>query len=197
MEAADRIEAFFDREQPFKEGISLLRKLAKTTGLKEALKWGAPVYTMENKNILGIMAFKNHFGIWFFNGAFLRDPQNVLENAQEGKTKAMRHWKFRSPAEIDQKMVLAYIQEAMTNQEQGKVHVPKKNGMEAVPPSFRELFDKNKGLERKFQSLAPYKQREYYEYINTAKQEKTKLSRMAKCIPLIEKGMGLNDVYRN
>lgn len=193
----DSIEAFFDTNRPYKEGISILRKLAKTTGLKETLKWGAPVYTLENKNILGIMAFKNHFGIWFFNGAFLKDPQNVLENAQEGKTKAMRHWKFTSSDQIDQKMVLAYIQEAMTNQKLGRVHVPEKIGTETVPPSFQELFDKDKGLEQKFQSLAPYKQREYYEYINTAKQEKTKLSRMTKCIPLIEKGMGLNDVYRN
>lgn len=197
METTDRIEAFFERDRPYKEEISILRQLAKTTGLKETLKWGAPVYTLENKNVLGIMAFKNHFGIWFFNGAFLKDPQNVLENAQEGKTKAMRHLKFRSLAGIDQNMVLAYMQEAMANQKLGKVHVPKKNAPEAIPPSFQELFDKDKGLEQKFRSLAPYKQREYYEYINTAKQERTKLSRMAKCIPLIEKGRGLHDVYRN
>jgi hypothetical protein len=29
------------------------------------------VYTIENKNVVGIMGFKYDFGIWFFNGVFV------------------------------------------------------------------------------------------------------------------------------
>jgi len=43
------------------------------------------------KNVLAICKFKHHFGIWFFNGVFLNDPENLLETAQKGKPLAMLH----------------------------------------------------------------------------------------------------------
>lgn len=91
MDNAEKLNAFYDKEHPFKDGIALLRNLAKQTEFVETLKWGAPIYTIDNKNVMGIMAFKEHFGLWFFNGVFLKDPNGILVNAQEGKTKAMRH----------------------------------------------------------------------------------------------------------
>ncbi|WP_245625567.1 YdeI/OmpD-associated family protein [Flagellimonas eckloniae] len=42
----------------------------------------------------------------------------------------------------------------------------------------------------------PTSKKEYCEYINEAKQEKTKIKRLEKIIPMIEKGIGLNDAYR-
>ena len=59
------------------------------TELLETIKWGVPVYTLNDKNVLGMGAFKSYVGIWFFQGAFLDDPQKKLINAQEGKTKAL------------------------------------------------------------------------------------------------------------
>ena len=143
------------------------------------------------------MAFKNHFGLWFFNGSLLKDLNNILENAQEGKTKFMRHLKFTSVNDIDKLLVLNYVQEAIENQKKGIVPKKGKNKIEKEPPLFKELFLKNKELQQKFQSLTPYKQKEYFEYINTAKQEKTKGYRLEKCIRLLKKGIGLNDAYLN
>ena len=40
-------------------------------------------------------------------------------------------------------------------------------------------------------------QREYADYIESAKREATKITRLEKIIPLIEKGIGLNDKYKN
>ena len=71
MNTQEKIEAYFAKEQPFKEGIQLLRELALKTELNETYKWGIPVYTIDNKNVLGILAFKLHFGIWFYNGCLL------------------------------------------------------------------------------------------------------------------------------
>lgn len=191
-----KADAYFEKEHPFKEEIALLRDLVQNTELEETLKWGAPVYTIENKNVLGIMAFRNHFGLWFFNGVYLTDPENVLENAQEGKTKAMRHWKFNSSDEIDNKLVLKYIQEAIENQKKGLALKPKRSKTTVIPTVLKDALRNNEALMEHFKGLTPYKQREYCEYIDTAKQEKTKLSRLEKILPLIEQGIGFNDKYR-
>lgn len=191
-----KADAYFDKDLNFKEGIALLRKLALSTELEESLKWGAPVYTIGGKNVLGIMSFKNHFGLWFFNGVYLSDPNGVLENAQEGKTKAMRHWKFSSNDEIDPAGVLKYIQEAIENQKKGLVVKPGRKKAPTIPPLLKQALEQDSALSEGFKGLSTYKQREYCEYIDSAKQEKTRISRMKKILPLIQIGIGLNDKYR-
>lgn len=196
--SAERIEAYFAKEQPFKEGITALREIALKTKMGESLKWDSPVYTVNGKNVLGILAFKKHFGIWFFNGVFLSDPKNVLRNAQEGKTKAMRHWKFTSNDAIDQDGVRAYIEEAIENQKKGLVLKSEKKSEKAVvPDALNYALNSNKSLKDKFAALSPGKQREYCEYISSAKLEKTRLSRLEKIKPMILDGAGLNDMYRS
>jgi uncharacterized protein YdeI (YjbR/CyaY-like superfamily) len=54
----------------------------------------------------------------------------------------------------------------------------------------------NKKLKAQFDKLTPGRQREYAEYISTAKQEATKKRRLQKITPMIEKGIGLNDKYQ-
>lgn len=197
MKDKEKIDAYYNKEQPFKEGIGILRKLALKTPLTETFKWGSPVYTIDNKNVLGILAFKNHFGIWFFQGVFLTDPKRVLVNAQEGKTRAMRHWKFSAIDEVEEETVLCYFQEAISNQQKGKVYLPKKESNTSLPPLLSETLEKNAELKQNYNQLPPYKQREYHEYISDAKQEKTKQKRLEKCIPLILRGKGLHDKFRS
>jgi len=166
--------------------------------MEETLKWGSPVYTVNGKNVLGIMAFKRHFGVWFFNGVFLKDFNKVLKNAQEGKTKAMRHWKFKSMAEIDRAAVLAYMEEAIENQKKGLALKPERNQKKVIVPGpLKEVLSNDKSLKAKFDALSPGRRREYCEHISSAKQEKTKWSRLEKIMPLILEGTGLNEMYKN
>jgi uncharacterized protein YdeI (YjbR/CyaY-like superfamily) len=51
-------------------------------------------------------------------------------------------------------------------------------------------------LETAFLKFSPYKQKEFLEYIETAKREETKLSRIEKIKPMILDNIGLNDKYR-
>lgn len=122
----------------------------------------------------------------------------ILENAQEVKTKAMRHWKFKSLEEIDKTTVREYITEAIENQKKG-LHlnlIRKTNDKLILPSLLSSIFKKNSELRNAFLSLTLAKQREYAEYIETAKQEKTKLSRLHKAIPLILERKCLNYKYR-
>ena len=177
------------------EEIEILKTILDKTELVETTKWGGIVYTINNKNVLGIGGFKNYFTIWFFNGVFLKDELKVLVNANEGVTKGLRQWRFASKSEINEKQILAYTKEAIENQKLGKAIKPEKKEM-IVSDFFSNALKSDKKLAAAFEKFSPYKQKEFLEYIDTAKQEKTKLDRMEKIKPLIFSTIGLNDKYR-
>lgn len=198
MEKASSVEEYIENHDNFSEALNLLRDIFLTTELEETLKWSAPVYTLNGKNVVGLGAFKNHFGIWFFNGVFLKDKHKLLTNAQEGKTKALRQMKFTSVKDINKKHVLEYINEAIENQKAGKEFKPNRTKKEKViPEELYSLLDSDKILKSCFDSLTPYKQREYCELIASAKRETTKQARIEKIKPMILKGIGLHDKYKN
>ena len=192
------VEEYIEEHAHFSEALILLRDIITRTECVETIKWNAPVYTINNKNVLGLGAFKNHFGIWFFNGVFLKDKHNLLINAQENKTKALRQMRFESVSEIDKHIILDYIKEAIENQKLGKEIKPDRNKKETViPKELNSLLSKNKDLKNSFESLSSYKQREYCEYIDSAKREATKQTRLEKITPMILQNIGLNDKYKN
>lgn len=198
MQKAEKLERYFSEEHQFKDAIGILRSLAFKTKMEETFKWSFPTYTLNGKNVIALCKFRNHFGVWFFNGVFLSDPQDVLENAQEGKTQAMRQWKFYSKEEINTQKVLGYINEAMENQRKGIKLIRKKQVPIKVvlPELLKNALKKDAGVESAFEKLSPYNKKEYSEYIADAKQEKTKLSRLEKILPMISRGAGLNDKYK-
>lgn len=200
MEISEKLNNFFSEEHVFKTAVANLRALIVETGLEETYKWSFPTYTWNNKNVVAIGKFKKHFGIWFFNGALLKDPYKVLQNAQEGKTKAMRHWKFYDVGEIEPERIEQYILEAIENQKKGIQIRPSKKSYSSKQLVFPELLENalnnNPKVKIAFEALSPAKQREYGAYIEEAKMEKTKLSRLAKILPFILEGKGLNDKYR-
>ena len=59
------------------------------------------------------------------------------------------------------------------------------------------MLNTNSSLEEAYNTLSPSKQREYCDYIESAKKEATKLTRLEKIKPLIIEGKGLHDKYKN
>lgn len=192
------VEEYIEEHENFGEALTFLRSIITSTEVGETVKWSAPVYTVNGKNVLGLGAFKNHFGIWFFNGVFLKDQHNLLVNAQENKTKALRQMRFKSIDDIDKNIVLSYVKEAIENQKLGKEIKPDRKKKETViPVELKSVLDANTELNLAFNNLSPYKQREYCEYIQTAKREATKQTRLEKITPMIIQGVGLHDKYKN
>lgn len=176
--------------------IETLKDIIAKTELVETVKWGAPVYTLNGKNVIGIGGFKNYFTIWFYNGVFLTDPKKVLVNANEGVTKALRQWRFSSMDAMDEKLILAYVSEAIANERAGKTIAPEAKSKSFTVPDLLQQALKQKGLTEAFAQFTPGKQYEIVSHIDDAKQEKTKLSRIEKILPMIAGGVGLNDKYR-
>ncbi len=197
MKKTNSIEEYIESNAHFSEALEVLREIINSTELEETLKWNAPVYALNGKNVVGIGAFKNHFGLWFFNGVFLKDKNNLLEQAQE-KTKGIRQMRFESIDDIDKHAVLAYVKEAIDNQKLGKeIKTEKKGKTIVIPKELQIALETNINFQAAFKALTPGKQREYCEHIASAKQEKTKMSRLEKIKPMILKGVGLNDKYKN
>ena len=174
----------------------LLRDILLETELEETVKWGAPCYTLKGKNVVGLTSFKAYTGLWFHQGVFLKDQQKKLINAQEGTTKALRQWRFTSIEDIDVELVKQYVQEAIQNQREGKEIKPVRAKKIDIPEELKSELSQNNVLNEAFRSLTPGKQREYCEHIGSAKQEKTRLNRLEKAIPMILDGVGLNDKYK-
>lgn len=177
--------------------LAKLKSIIEKTGLEKTLKWGAEVYTYNGKNVVSYGGFKSYFALWFYNGVFLNDPHKVLMNAQEGKTKALRQWRFYNAGDIKEKIILDYIHEATQNEKAGKSWKPVKAGMPEIPEEMNMAFNKNRKLQAAFMLLTPFKQKEYVEYISLAKREETRLKRMKKISSMILRGTGLNDHYKS
>jgi len=191
-----RVTEYIEKKSAWSEELKKIRSILSQLPLEETIKWGAPYYVSQGKNILGMAAFKSYFGIWFTQGALLKDEKKVLMNAQEGKTTAMRQWRFNSMDEIDIDLIKAYAIEAIENQKQGKEIKPQKKPL-LIPELLQEAMNNNQELKEKYEAFTLGKKRDYADYISEAKREATKQSRLDKIIPMILNGVGLYDKYKN
>lgn len=201
MQYKKNIEEYFIKDAPRSAEMNALRAILKSFPFQETVKWAFPVYTIDNKNIVGLGAFKAYAGVWFFQGVFLKDQASKLVNAQEGKTQGMRQWRLDSLEEIQKNegLIREYIQEAIDNHHAGLKVSPKPKSAAkpvVIPPELEAALNENPQLKESFESYAPSHRREYAEYIAEAKREATKLARLEKIIPMILDGAGLWDKYK-
>jgi uncharacterized protein YdeI (YjbR/CyaY-like superfamily) len=178
--------------------IDRLRQLVLSTDLYEDLKWGVPCYTINNKNVVIIHAFKDFFALNFFKGALLKDTNGLLHQQTE-HTQATRQLRFTSMNDVEknEEIILEYLLEAIEIEQSGKTIEFKKTSEFEVPEELTNLLNEDPSLSTAFYSLTPGRQRGYLLHFAAPKQSKTRFSRIEKCIPLIMEGKGLHDEYQN
>jgi uncharacterized protein YdeI (YjbR/CyaY-like superfamily) len=196
MKRYQDVDSYINGHPEWAEGLLILRAIMQSTELIETVKWGAPHYTINGKNVIGLAAFKNHFAVWFHQGTFLSDPDNLLYNAQEGKTKGLRQIRYTDAKQIKKRSLKKYVIEAIANQKAGLEIKPSKSKSFAIPSELQSSLEQDALLKSAFQNFTPGKQREFAEYISEAKRTLTKMKRLEKIIPMILSGIGLNDRYR-
>jgi len=192
-----KVDDYIKEKENWRNVLACLRKLLLSLSTEETIKWGAPVYTYDNKNIVGMSAFKNYVCLWIFQGGLLKDKKKKLINAQSGKTKAMRQWRFENEEAIvkDRELILTYVKEAIENQKAGKAIPRAKTAQVDIPQELADLLSNNPDLTAKLSKISPGKQRDYFRHINEAKRPATKEKRLKKIIELINAGKGLYDQY--
>lgn len=197
MARAKTVDEYIDQHADWRGCLDKLRKELLAAGFDETIKWGAPSYGVDGKNVVGLGAFQQHCALWFHQGVFLSDPDGVLQNAQDDKTKAMRQWRFASERDVKVTRVRVYLREALANQRAGKERAPDRDRAVTVPPELAAAFAARPALKKAFDALTPGRRREYADHVAEAKREATRLARVEKVTPMIEAGVGLHDKYRN
>jgi len=196
MPYAKTIEEYVESAPDRAAELRRLREILLSTGLEETIKWGAPCYVHAGRNVVSLGAFKSYVGLWFFQGALLEDPEGVLVNAQRGKTKAMRQWRFESDRDIRVRPIKAYVREAMGLAEQGREVPPDRDRPIDVPAELEATLAEDQATRKAFDALTPGKRREYADHVAEAKREATRQRRVEKIMPMIRAGVGLHDQYR-
>tara|TARA_R110002073_G_scaffold232025_2_gene393127 strand:+ start:1468 stop:2061 length:594 start_codon:yes stop_codon:yes gene_type:complete len=196
MGDAEKIAAYLEKHNKWKQPLTEMRTILNATELSEAVKWGSPSYSLDKTILISIVGFKNHCALWFHQGVFLKDAKSVLVNAQEGTTKGMRQLRLHEGDKLNKSLLKVYVLETIANHRAGKKIAPAKKALN-MPAELKVTLEKNKKLAAAFKALTPGKQREYADHISGAKQEKTRVARMEKAVPLILQGVGLNDKYKN
>lgn len=189
-----KVNFFFEKATQWKEEFEKLRIIALSTELVEDLKWGCPCYTYEGKNIFLIHGFKEYCALLFFKGALMKDPDHILIQQTEN-VQAARQIRFTDVEQINdlEDILRQYMFEAVEIEESGaKVEMKKTKEFE-MAEEFKEKLDQNPALQEAFKALTPGRQRAYLLHFSSAKQSKTRIARIEKCIPQIMDGIGLND----
>ncbi len=189
-----KIDAYIDNAPKWQDEMRKLRAILLGFDLSEDLKWAKPCYAYNQSNIIVIIPFKETCALLFMKGALLKDPYNLLIKPGEN-TESGRQMRFTSVSEITEKetMIKAYIAAAIEAEKAG-LKVPNKKPSElAIPAEFQAKLDELPDLRRAFEALTPGRQRAYLFYFSSAKQAETRSSRVAKYIPVILSGKGMDD----
>lgn len=178
-------------KQKWLKEIDKLRKIALDCDLTEELKWGKPCFTFQKNNVAIIIPLKESCALSFFKGALLKDPKHILLKVGE-HTQAGRWIKFTSVSEITalQSTLREYLYEAIEAEESGKKVKFKKPSEYVMPEELAARLDADPVLKAAFEALTPGRRKSYFFHIAGAKQTKTRVARVEKCVPLILSGRG-------
>ncbi|MGA9191426.1 MAG: YdeI/OmpD-associated family protein [Anaerolineales bacterium] len=189
-----KVDAYLSKAEKWQDESREMRRILLDSQLTEELKWGKPCYTLEKRNVAIIQGFKEYCAMMFFKGALLEDKEGLL--IRPGKhTQAGRQIRFTNVREIVgmEAILKTYIQEAIEVERSGRKVKLKETSDFEIPDEFQAKLDEMPALKDAFRALTPGRQRAYIFYFSSAKQSKTRQSRVEKCIPKILAGKGLND----
>ena len=193
-DAAALIDEGIEKLEPFAQVIcKRLRKLILSSDpeLIEDWKWGPNYYL--NGMVCGYWGFKKHVSFVFFQGSLLKDKKKILlENPGNVHN---RHIKFTDVKQIDDKVILEYLFEAIDNNRKGLKLIVTKDKTIVTPDDVTKQFKKAKILNY-FDSLAFSHRKEYVQWIESAKKEETRTKRIEQAIEKLTSKQMMHDKYK-
>ncbi len=189
-----KVDEYLRKSKKWQGELRELRRIVLDCGLTEELKWRTPCYTHQDSNVVMIGRFKEYCTLSFFKGALLKDVKNIL--AKPGKnTQAARLIRFTSVREIVEMepILSAFIHESRDVEEAGLKVTFKEISEFDIPDELEIKLNESPALKTAFAALTPGRQRGYLLYFSSAKQSKTRTSRIEKYSQQILDGKGIND----
>lgn len=160
-------------------------------GIAEEWKWG-PHYAHHGM-VCGLGAFQKHIKLTFFNGAALKDGAGLFNHCTDNAFS--RSIKYTADSTIDEPTLTLYVQEAVAVNRNGFKRVVRDKTVE-VPDDLLQALKADKKALSFFNDLSYGYKKEFVEQVTTAKQEKTRLARIAKVVHSCANGKKLNDHYK-
>lgn len=189
-----KVDQFLSKTKKWQDEMTLLREIIMECSLEEDFKWMHPCYTLDNANVVLIHSFKDYCALLFFKGVLMKDEKQILiqqtENVQD-----RRQIRFKNTAEIEEleSVIKDYIKEAIAIEKKGLKVIMKTTAEFNMPEEFRIVLEEMPELKTAFEKLTPGRQRAYLLYFSSAKQTKTRETRIEKYIDKILNGKGLDD----
>jgi uncharacterized protein YdeI (YjbR/CyaY-like superfamily) len=192
--STDKVDAFLERAKNWREEFEALRAIITDSDLTEDFKWGQPCYTLDGHNVVLMHGFKEYCALLFFKGALMKDPKNLLIQQTEN-VQAARQIRFKGLGDIkrQEKVLKSYIKDAIALEKSGAKVEMKKTTEFSFPEELERKMDDLPALRTAFEELTPGRQRAYLLHFSSAKQQKTRESRIEKCVQRILDGKGLDD----
>lgn len=186
------IDGFIKKAKKWNEEMSLLREILLETDLTETAKWMHPCYMYEESNLIIIQDFKNYCALMFIKGVLMEDPHQLLHPV--GQSASSRQLRFTDVKTIEEQkdIIDLYIQEAIRVEKSGE-KVPE-TSLDSLdfPQELLDRFEEDPDYEEAFNKLTPGRQKAYIFHFNKAKKTETRVSRIEKALPDIQKGLGPN-----
>ena len=161
---------------------------------EETLKWSAPAFTVDNKILLIMAAFKAHAALNFWRGQELRGgAANPDAMGQFGKLASLAD--LPTDSELD-RLIREAAELAKSAPAPRKVkHAPK--AAAAMHPDFARALAEAPKAKAALDGFPPSAQRDYLDWIAEAKQESTRAKRIATAIEWLGEGKRRHWKYQN
>lgn len=184
-----RVEEYINNAQPFARPIlKHIRELMHRgcPELQETIKWGMPHFEYHGV-IASMAAFKEHAVFGFWKEDLIPGMKQYIKEKE-----AMGSWGRITLVDgiPPDEEIIEFVRVAAKLNEQG-VKSPKREQKPVVvnmPDDFMDLISKNKKALETYESFSPSNKRDYADWINDAKSDSTRESRMETAIEWMSEG---------
>lgn len=198
-----RIDAYIAKSAPFAQEIQrYLRDIIHDAlrDVEETMKWGFPHFLVDGKIVCSFAAFKAHCAFSFWRGAEMPDPDHILNPV--GESAMGQLGRISTKADLPSAAVLKkYIKFSHQQNIVAPVKkVIKKSPADRelqIPELLEKALRKNKKALEHFDKMSYSHKKEYVQWIEEAKQEATRLTRLEKAMLWLSEGKHRNWQYDN
>lgn len=188
VERNPKVDAYIEKAQPFAQPIlNHVRELAHRAlpDAEEALKWGMPYFTVNGKNAVGMAAFSKHASV-----VVCSDETAGGGMGNYGKLTSLDEL----PADTD---LIAHFRESAKAVQSPAKSKPKPKPAISMPDDFAKALAGASGAQGVWDGFTEAQQRDYLEWVISAKREATREKRITTACEWIAEGKRRNWKYEN
>lgn len=193
-DAAQEISDYIEQMPDFSKTIcNKLRSLILETdrNIVEDWKWG-PHYSCHGM-ICGYGGFKHHVKFTFYNGSGMKDPKKLFNHCVDNEFN--RSIKFTNADQIDEKTIKEYVKESIEVNRKGFKRIVISKAVQ-IPEDLKTALEKNKVAMKYFEQLSRGYQKDFVEWVTSAKKIQTRTDRVSKVVVMCQEKRRLNDQYK-